>query len=45
MTRLPVWTIIGVLAAMLIGTVHAYAELLLERKRAYQLFPRGWGQW
>lgn len=42
MTR---WTLIGVLAAMLVGTLHALTEILLDRRRAYRLFPKGWGQW
>lgn len=46
MTRHPLtgWTVAGVLLAMLIGTVHAFAESQLSNGRhAFgNLFPRGW---
>jgi hypothetical protein len=43
MTRLSGWTVAGVLAAMLIGVVHAAASPLLERRHyTRRLFPRDW---
>ena len=34
-------TIIGVLAAMLLGTIHAFAELAMGKELG-DLYPRGW---
>lgn len=34
------WTIAGILAAMLIGAIHAAGSLLLEQPT--RLFPRDW---
>jgi hypothetical protein len=39
MTRLAPWTIAGILLAITIGTIHAWAQTLLERKH-YGLAPR-----
>jgi hypothetical protein len=42
-SRLPLLTIIGVLAAMLIATIHAFAECQLARvPRTACLFPSEW---
>lgn len=50
MPRLPVWTIVGVLLALWLGTLHALTLEVLElrsyaRTRRAGLFPRGWAQW
>lgn len=45
MTRLPAWTIVGLLAVMLVAVGHTLVDLLLERRHVFQLFPRDWGQW
>ena len=39
------WTLAAILAAMLVGTLHAFMDLLLERNRAYRMFPKDWGRW
>lgn len=33
MTRISGWTVAGVLLAMLLGTIHAFADLILESRR------------
>lgn len=41
--RLSLWTIIGLLLAMLLGVLHAIAEAQLARTtRLARLFPFGW---
>lgn len=40
MTRLPAWTIIGVLAAMLLGTIHALVLYVLDLRSFGTLAPR-----
>jgi len=41
--RLTGWMVAGVLLAMLIGTIHALVDLLLERRAAERhLYPWGW---
>lgn len=43
--RLSGWTVAGILAAMLLGTLHAIAEAQLARTpRLHRLFPAGWFQ-
>lgn len=40
MSRLSGWAVAGILAAMLIGTIHAFAEAQLARTP--RLYPSGW---
>lgn len=44
MPRLPALTVIGVLLAMLIGTIIAFAEYVADNLRLGGLFPRDWDQ-
>lgn len=44
MTRLSGWTVAGLLAAMLVATIHTLVVLVLEQRRAYRLLPLGWPQ-
>lgn len=40
MTRLSAWTVIGVLAAMLLGTIHALVLYVLDLRSFGTLAPR-----
>lgn len=37
-SRFTAWTLVGILAAMLAGTIHAFTAHVLDER----LFPRGW---
>jgi hypothetical protein len=40
MTRMSGWAVAGVLAAMLVGTVHAFVETILEIRRIDRILDR-----
>lgn len=42
MPRLPALTVIGLLLAMLIGTIVAFAEYVADNLRVAGMFPRDW---